>query len=160
MSVVNSAYTSAGLKGVVEVYDLFPDRLRPAIITKHAEVFRQLWRELTTSERSAVEEYTLAGDIGAPATDLESVYYEAKLRDLDENYTQRRNARLQEVSTLEPEVATALVLDFEKANMALTQITRDLLAQARHRESEVLRREQEALLFEPSEHSGLCTVQF
>ena len=158
MSTVNSAYISSGLKGIIDLYGLFPERLREMIVKQHAVVFRQLWKELTEDERHSVNEYVLDGDLQRSTDQPTPEYYEQKLRDLTENYSTRRAVRLQEVVTYEPEVATALVLDFEKAHESLLQITRDLFQQAKERTVETERREQEALLFEPSEHSGLVTV--
>lgn len=160
-STVNSAYTSAGLKGIMDLYTLFPERLRETIVKQHANLFRTLWRELTQVEKEGIEEYALDGDVDSKPSVMgipESTYYQRKLQNLEQTHDQLRNNRLQEVSVHEPEVATALMLNFENAHRTLTQITKDLLSQALLKESEVLRREQEAILFEPSESEGLVTV--
>lgn len=160
--MANEAYLTCGLKGIVELYSSFPDRLRGKVIAAHATLFRQLWKELTQLEKVDIEQYVIIGDNEPAGTAASEVaYYKTKLIDLELRYTERRTARLREVAHCEPEIATALVLDFEKANRELIAITNSLLSQAILVESEDLRREQEAQLFELSdlsEASAMCTV--
>ena len=155
MSLITEVYTGAGLRGVLELYALFPERLRTRLVSEHAELFRRLWRELTPEERKGLEEYSL---VESPSEQVGVENCQAKLRDLKEGYGVRRSKRLNEVMALEPEIAEALLMDFEKAYRSLTAIHEQQLLQAQTREIEQAQREEEAAMFEPSEHSGLVTI--
>ena len=137
-------YRSSGLKGVAELYQEFPLRLRERIVNAHARLWCELWGELSEVEQSKVGEYVITEE---PSFPEEIDTYEAKLRELDELYPQRHSQRVKEALQCPPTEAVEDIQSFERAHSRLTTITQELLPQARTRKEENTLREQEALQF-------------
>ena len=147
MSIVAAdTYRTSGLKGVVELYQQFPTRLRERIVLAHSQVWHSLWEELNTEERTAVGEYVLTGE-HQPSFMEEIPTYEAKLRELEELYPIRHSQRVKEALQCSPTEAVEDIQSFERAHQTLVTITKELLQQARSAASERELREQEALHF-------------
>ena len=138
-------YRSAGLKGVIELYQQFPQRLRERIVLAHARLWHELWNELTPDEQREVGEYVIEGE---PLTFAEEIpHYENKLRELHELYPQRHSQRVKEALQCPATEAVADIQSFERAHQTLVKITEDLLVQVKASVNEAELREQEAPRF-------------
>ena len=135
-------YRASGLRGIAELYQQFPLRLREEIVTAHARLWQEFCGRLTSEERQEVEEYQLTG--GNDTYIDEIPIYEAKLKELRELYPARHAQRVKEALNCTPEEAVADIRKFEKVNQDLIQITQDLLTAARARFEEQDLREREA----------------
>jgi hypothetical protein len=144
-SVVGDAYREAGLRGIAELYQQFPARLRSKIVKQHAVLWSSLYQELMPEERAKVEEYVITG---APVVCVEEIsLYESKLEELEHLYPQRHAQRVKEARNFEPDAAVADIQSFERAHRQLEVITKELLTQARAKVAEQVLREEEVVLF-------------
>jgi hypothetical protein len=141
-TIAADTYRNAGLKGVAELYQQFPSRLRARIVNAHAKLWHEFWEELSSEEQAVVDEYVLEGD--PPTYSEEIPIYEARLQELQTLYPQRHSQRVKEALTCPPETAVEDIQSFERAHQTLVAITQDLLDQAKSRVAEQKLREEEA----------------
>lgn len=155
-SIVLNAYKNKGLVGIGELYSLFPKRLRESIVIDNSVIFKKYWSMLTEDEKMEFDEYDFSYETLPPDS---SKIYELKIQELTKDYDRIKSERLKEVINEIPEVATSIIMDFEKAHTLLLNITKQLYENAKLREEEERRKSQEAELFitvenykSPTEH--------
>lgn len=141
---VAQLYIQKGLVAIAETYELFPERLRKELVEKHALLFREVWAKLEDDEKRKIDEYSIVYE--TQITDCSKVY-EKKLEDLKVDYDRVRDERMKEVEGLPADVATSMILDFEKAYARLVSITENLLKRSREFEEMIHKREDESKLF-------------
>jgi len=145
MNVGRDTYERAGLRGVADLYELLPSKLRAVMIRRQGQLWTQLWQELSSQQQQEVNAYVIEGEDSKHAEELG--LYETRLRDLESTYAARRAERVREVTGLAPDLATALLVDFEKAYEQLLRITRELLAEGYSQRDRSIKRLEEAEVF-------------
>lgn len=156
MQLAVETYQNCGLKGIAELYDLFPERLRQTVLTEQANLFKRLWAELSVTEQQELNAYSFNPHTVVEVDEV--AHYQAKLADLERNHAARRQERIREVMQLDPGLAAELVAEFERAHTQLVRITTDLLAEALRREQLQRQRMMEATNFSLLNQAQTCGV--
>lgn len=148
MEVLADAYKNCGFKSFANIYELFPENLRREIIIKQKQLFSELWAKLSEEERHAISQYTFINE--NTDIDADPTPYEKRINDLKEGYETRKNERIAEVANLTPDIATSVLMDFEKSYQRLIEINTNLYNECKSKHNIIKRWEKESkIIYNP-----------